>query len=71
MTTEVVYKPNSKSTDEFKIIVNNEEVTHLFAMILSQLVMLNGGMATRSTRSGKLGRRTDGKMEVSMTVCWT
>jgi hypothetical protein len=44
MTTEVVYKPNSKSTDEFKIIVNNEEVTHLFAMILSQLVILNGGM---------------------------
>ena len=43
MTTEVVYKPNSKSTDEFKIIVNNEEVTYLFAMILSQLVTLNGG----------------------------
>ena len=26
MTTEVVYKPNSKSTDEFKIIVNSDEV---------------------------------------------
>jgi len=25
MTTEVVYKPHSKSTDEFKIIVNLEE----------------------------------------------
>jgi len=25
MTTEVVYKPNSKSTDEFKVIVNLEE----------------------------------------------
>jgi ribosome maturation protein Sdo1 len=25
MTTEVVYKPNPKSTDEFKIIVNHEE----------------------------------------------
>jgi hypothetical protein len=34
MTTEVIFKPHSKSTDEFKVIVNSDEVCGRYTIVM-------------------------------------